>query len=104
VEKKNVDTQTASVTLCFRQLCTCSGGQGAPVMEVLSHMSVGDAVQGSSLTIVVFAARWCLPSQNLVRSFQKIEATLLLNVRVIDVEQDPEIAAKFGVRAFLRQW
>jgi thioredoxin 1 len=67
-------------------------------MEVLSHRSVGDAVQGSSLTIVVFAAQWCLPSQNLVRSLQKIEGTSPLIVQVIDVEQNPEIAAKFGVR------
>jgi thioredoxin 1 len=67
-------------------------------MEVLCHRSVGDAAQGSSLTVVVFVARWCLPSQNLVRSLQKIEGTFPLNVQVIDVEQNPELAARFGVR------
>jgi thioredoxin 1 len=39
-----------------------------------------------------------MSSQNLVRSLRKIEGTSPLHVEVVDVEQNPELAAKFGVR------
>jgi len=67
-------------------------------MQLLFHGSSGDPVRDSGTTVVVFVARWCLPSQNLVRSLQEIDLVSALNVQVIDVDAHPEVAAGFGVR------
>ena len=67
-------------------------------MQVLSHGSLADPARNGGPTVVVFAAQWCSPSQNLIRLLQQIELMPTVNVQVVDVDAHPDLAARFGVR------
>ena len=68
-------------------------------MHVFSDGSLDDAVRGSGPTVVVFTAQWCSPSQNIIRALEQIDLKNRgIKISIIDVDANPEVPAKFGVK------
>jgi thioredoxin 1 len=69
-------------------------------MQFFTDGSLDDALSGAEAVIVAFAASWCCPSQTLAAGRAGIagERRAGLKIGVVDVDEHPRSAAKYGVR------
>ncbi|MGN1276255.1 MAG: thioredoxin [Floccifex sp.] len=60
-----------------------------------------NALMNESLVLVDFFATWCGPCKMLAPVLEKVQQTLNDKVKIVkvDVDQSPDLAAKFGVMA-----
>lgn len=54
-------------------------------------------IPATGLTFVKFGADWCGPCKMLDKSFIEIEKTEQLNIIKYDIDEVPELAAKFDI-------
>jgi len=54
-------------------------------------------IPSTGLTFVKFGAEWCGPCKMLDKSFIEIEKTDSINVMKYDIDEEPDLAAKFDV-------
>ena len=69
-------------------------------MIKLTKENFEEVVYGSEgLVLIDFWAEWCEPCQMLSRELEKIEAEGIddLKIAVVDVDEDPELSAKFKI-------
>ena len=67
-------------------------------METLTTKSFGAAIE-SGATVIDFFAPWCRPCINFAPTFEKFAAEFAGKAKFykVDIDQDPEIAANYGI-------